>query len=124
MFLPFVIVFVGLYYLGYIDPVLTWLECKFSSPETMVESPLLNIPEPGMVKESLYISSEGPIAVSNARTSFFSIFAEPLSDPPQFTEIIQEAERNFARSAKFLDVYTKCTDYSEMVDMRPIRRRW
>ena len=89
-----------------------------------MESPLLNIPDPVMVEESLFISSEAPIAVFNARTSFFSIFAEPLSDPPQFTEIIQEAERNFARSAKFLDVYTKCTDYSEMVDMRPIRRRW
>ena len=90
-----------------------------------MESPLSNIPDPGMVEESLYISSEVPIAVHNTRTSLFSIFAGPLkSHPPHFTEIIQEAERNFARSAKFLDVCTKYTDYSEVVDMRPIRRRW
>ena len=91
----------------------------------MVESPLLNIPDPVMVEQSLFIPSEAPVAVSNARTSFFSLFSGSLkSQPPHFTEIIQEAERNFARSAKFLEVCTKYTDYSEVVDMRPIRRRW
>ena len=90
----------------------------------MVESPLLNGLDPVVVEESLFIPSEAPIAVHNTRTSFFSLFSGSLkSQPPHFTEIIQEAERNFARSAKFLEVCTKYTDYSEMVDVRPVRRR-
>ena len=90
----------------------------------MVKSPLLNSPDPGIVKESLSISSEGTITISDTRTSFFSIFAGPVSNPPHMTEIIEDTERNFTRSAKLLEVCTKYTDYSEMVDMRPIRRRW
>ena len=90
-----------------------------------MESPLLNRLDPVVVEESLFIPSEAPIAVHNTRTSFFSLFYGSLkSQSPHFTEIIQEAERNFARSAKFLEVCTKYTDYSEVVDMRPVRRRW
>ena len=47
-----------------------------------------------------------------------------MYDPSHMTEIVQEAERNFARPAKLLDVCVKYTGYSEMVDMRSIRRRW
>ena len=69
------------------------------------------------------ISSEGTITISETRTSF-PIFAGRVSDPSHMTEIVQEAERNFARSAKLLNVCVKYTGYSEMVDMRSIRRRW
>ena len=80
-YIPFVIVFIGLYHLGYIDNVSTWLECKFSSPDPVVKSPLLNSPDPGIVKESLSISSEGTITISETRTSFFFYICWTCTQP-------------------------------------------